>query len=90
MSIMQVYASELSKFTYADKAKTILVAGADLQGVPVIEVNEDSDPRALVGTGSASADPVVIKEGSQWMFREDRALVPSKNGGVFAFLTPRL
>ena len=88
MSTMQVYASELSKFSYADKAKTILVAGAGIQGVPVVEVTEESDPRDLVGT--AVAEPTKIKEGSEWLFRDERPLVPSKNGGIFAFLTPRL
>ena len=52
---MQVYASELSKFSYADKAQTILVAGADIVGVPVTEVSGDLDPKSLVGK-AASAD----------------------------------
>lgn len=86
MSTMQVYASELRKFTYADKAKTVLEAGPDISGVPVIEVNEDLDPSLLVGT--AEQEPTPIAEGSRWKFREERAIVESERGGVFAFLTP--
>ena len=89
MGTMQVYASELRKFTYGDKAKTILVAGEDIVGVPVLEVDEDTDPSQLVGE-AAVAEPQAIPAGSEWLFRADRAVVPSKNGGLFAFLTPRL
>ena len=89
MSTMQVYASELSKFTYADKAKTILVAGADIVGVPVQEISAEVDPSTLVGATGA-AEPVPIPEGSKWQFRSERTLVESKRGGMFAFLTPQL
>ena len=87
MNTMQVYASELAKFEFADKAQTVLVAG---EGIVGIEIGETAnlDVKALVG--AKNTDPTPIEAGSRWNFREDRPLVESGNGGTFAFLVPVL
>jgi hypothetical protein len=85
---MQVYASELKKFHYVDKNQTILEAGADVVGVEVLEITSETDPSKLVG--AQAQEPKPIAEGSQWTFRDERPVVPSSRGGLFAFLEPRL
>jgi hypothetical protein len=87
MKTMQVYSSELSKFTFDGKNTDVLVAGEGIEGVEVVELSVDVDPKSLVGGAAQERDIVAIKAGSKWNFREDRPLVESGNGGQFAFLT---
>ncbi len=88
MQTMQVYTSELAKFSWEDKAQTVLVAGDGIVGIEIAELG-DVDPKSLVGTG-VNTDPVSFDKGSRWQFREERPLVESGNGGSFAFLVPAI
>jgi len=81
---MQIYSSELSKFEFDPEDATVLIAGADIVGIELADV-DSTDVRSLVGA-QAEPTPVPMKKGSRWNFRDERSLVPSKNGGTFAFL----
>ena len=89
MRTLQVYESELSKFNWLDDTKTVMVAGADIEGIVQSDSGGSVDPRELVGTGAPDAGHV--RKGTKWQFREDRPLVTTLNAdgsirGRFAFL----
>ena len=81
---MQIFASELSKFEFDQKDSNVLIAGDDIVGIQLAEV-DSTDIRSLVGAQSEPT-PVTVKKGSRWNFRDERSLVESGNGGTFAFL----
>ncbi len=86
MSLLQVYASELAKFSYKDESRTVLVAGADIKGVAHESDASEIDPMELVGRGVPSAK--AVKKGTEWVFRSENPIVVKDNGGKFAFLLP--
>ena len=87
MNTMQIYSSELAKFEFAPKSKTVLVAGEGIVGIELLEAT-DQDVASLVG--AQASEPVAIEVGSRWTFRDERPLVESGNGGSFAFIVPAL
>ena len=87
MTTMQIYSSELSKFEFDGRSKTVIVAGEGVVGIELTEaVNQDV--ASLVG--AQASEPVAIEAGSKWTFRDERPLVESDNGGSFAFIVPAL
>jgi len=87
MNTMQIYSSELAKFEFAPKSKTVLVAGEGIVGIELAET-ADLDPASLVGAKASTPTPIEV--GSKWEFRTERPVVESGNGGSFAFLVPVL
>lgn len=89
MTTLQIYASELAKFSWLDDSETVLVAGSGITGI-VGSDGVPSDPRELVGT---AAEPTPVRKNSKWAFRADEPIVVSQNAdgserGRFAFLVP--
>lgn len=84
MTTLQLYASELSKFYWADEEQTVLVAGEGVTGIVNPEDLRGVDPIALVGRGRP--EPEAIEAGTKWAFRSENPIVQKDNGGQFAFL----
>ncbi len=87
--LLQVYTSELAKFSWEDDSQEVLVAGDGIEGIEYGADSRVTDPKALVGTGVPEAD--AVQEGSRWLFRADEPIVNfESNGkpGSCAFLVP--
>lgn len=89
MQMLQIYASELAKFDWADEAQTVLVAGRNIVGVFHTDDASTVDPVSLVGTGATDGEPEDVEPGSTWAFRDEKPIVIKEaNGARFAFLNP--
>ena len=91
MQVMQVYASELKRFEWEDTDQIVLVAGEDIQGIP-LEDGGSVDPTELVGGGALASSAIDVAPGSRWAFRTDGVPVVrsfNEDGtvrGTFGFL----